>query len=222
MKIKIKTDVRRITIASITAVAVAGAVSGVLVFRASAGGPAYSFGSVSAMNTLPPVTNAADGIALSVKRAVWALGGDQTAARSSLRLLRSDLGATHSALYAYVPRDGTFCVNLWRRQGTCSTGETEPQLPGVEAIFSPGGPGYGQGSDVPAALAGVVNDDVASATLLAANEQIPLHVANNAFFYEFAGSADVSSMAVQLRIRYRDGTERQATFRYGGPVTPAS
>jgi len=175
-------------------------------------------GSIDAMRELPPLASVDDRLTSTMlRRSVDKLGGDASAARSSLRLLRADLGTTHASIYAFVPADGAVCIVLSSRQGGCFE-SARAATPSVYPILSPGGPGYaGYSDDVPAAVAGVVGDDVASLALVDGDRMSAIGIKNNAFFQEL-DEPPMAGFSVDLRVSYADGSTKTITLRQG-PAT---
>jgi hypothetical protein len=161
----------------------------------------------------PPAQLAADiGASASI------VGGSSDQALSTLRLVRSDLGATHSDLYIYSAGDNGWCIFLWERQSQCPSAPSSP-TPGALYYLSPGGPGYvGQGDDVPAAVAGIVGDNIKAVTLKDEGSTVNLPIVNNAFYSDVADDPN-SAFSISLEFTYVDGSTKAVTLDNGGTFT---
>lgn len=177
---------------------------------------APSLANLSEAGKLPVVTAPGGELAAVIQKTASATGGDPSVALSTLRLLRSDLGVTHAALYTYAPSDGAVCVVLWQRQGTCPTAGSS-ETPGVELILSPGGPGYvGQSDNVPPAIGGVASDLVQSVALVDNGIETALPIENNAFFTDLHEPPN-ATFTVDVVIHYKDGSTINRTLTQPGP-----
>jgi hypothetical protein len=162
--------------------------------------------SVHAMEILPSIATPSEAIKHAMARATLAMGGDDEHSAQTLRLLRSNLGQEAGEIYAYSPRTGILCVIHWPRAGNCVTG-TNPSRPGVALLFSPGGPGYpGQSTDLPAAVAGVVADNVTEVKLTDRGVTTPLRIMSNAFFAEIRRPALDEAWPMALTVEYASGS----------------
>lgn len=138
------------------------------------------------MSSVHPVAVAPAGVMTAMQQAVQATGGDLGVATRTLRLLRSNLGATGSDLYVYSPGHNALCIIVWQINGACPT-LPHTNHPGVLFTFSPGGPGYpNQPADIPAAVAGIAADNVKAIDFVSNGDTIPLEIMNNAFFGNIA------------------------------------
>lgn len=164
--------------------------------------------SITALHKLPSVTHVDPSLSFALDRAAQATAGAVAAGQESLRLLREDVGVLHSNIYAFTPSDGVLCVAILNRQGACFQPDTASPAPGVYALLSAGGEGYaGDLAEVPAAVAGVVTDDVASLTLVDGTQELPVAIRNNAFFVEVP-EAPRATFTVELRATYTNGTAK--------------
>lgn len=163
--------------------------------------------SVRAMGTAPTVAVPAGTVAMAIERSAYAFDGDEARGRTTLKRLRTALGTDRGDIYAYTPRAGMLCLVHSVRGATCSSG-TSPGRRGIALVFSPGGPGYpGQAPDLPAALVGIVADDVSSVVLVTNGKARPLTIENNAIYAEVARPADDQAWNMSVETRYADGTE---------------
>ena len=122
--------------------------------------------------------------------------GTPDAARS--RLLLSDVGSWHGAIYAAPTAGGNVCYLVTAGPEGCATGFTQAFPVGV-MIFDPDALGDGAS----AAITGLVPNDVRSVTVIVNGVGHPARVANNAYFYQLPAGTAASPDA--LLIGYADG-----------------
>lgn len=204
--------------------AVAVALAATIAVVAAQGSDAPTYGTwapgtsapISATATIPAATSPPAALAADVATSISAMGGNAQAATHSLRLLRSALGATRSDLYAYSPQDGVWCLFLWERQSVCPTA-SESTTPGAVYLLSPGGPGYvGQSDDVPAAVAGIVADNIREVQLTDGSTSTELPIKNNAF-YQDLNETSQGEFTIGLSFTYADGSVSEASLHGSGP-----
>jgi hypothetical protein len=185
---------------------------------------------VAALTQLPSVANPPSRLVEDIETSTSLVGGDETLARQTLRLLGSNLGTTHTDLFAYsmgatTHSDGrdVLCLFVWDRGGDCQQG-ADSLFPDVLLVASPGGPGYrGLPNNTPPTIAGLLADDVTSVTLTENGEQTALPIKNNSFFVEL-GEDPQASFTVTLHFTYQDGSSKDWDYTQQGPVraTPAT
>ena len=176
---------------------------------------------LTAAMELPVVAAPPAQLAADIGESASIVGGSSDQALSTLRRVRSGLGATHSDLYIYSAGDNGWCMFLWERQSQCPSAPSSP-TPGALYYLSPGGPGYvGQSDDVPAAVAGIVADDIKTVMLDDQGSTVNLPIVNNAFYSDLADNPN-SAFSVSLEFTYADGLTKVATLDNGGTfsVTP--
>lgn len=172
---------------------------------------------MSAITRTPVDSSPPAALANDITTSMNALGSDAQTAVQSLRLLRSGLGATGSDLYVFTPGGNAWCLFLWERQSTCPTAP-QSTTSGALYLLSPGGPGYvGQPDNVPAAVVGIVADNIRSVALIERGTTLNLPIINNSFFDDLNEPND-SPFTVQLRFTYADGTTSTATLNSSGPI----
>jgi hypothetical protein len=166
------------------------------------------------MTALPPVVDPEAALAHTVERGAAATGGNVSAALRSLRLLLPNAGTSETDVYAYVPSQDAFCFILWRRQGACSNSPDGTR--GVRFLVSPGGPGYvGIGPNAPAAVGGVVSDEVKAVDIVQDERTTSVPIINNAFCQELEPSTSSGSPA-SLTFTYSDGSQRNLRVQAAG------
>lgn len=149
-------------------------------------------------DVLPPSAVAAFGALGDQDQVAAALRpGTPDAGRS--RLLLADVGTWHGAFYAAPTSDGNVCYVVTGGPASCATGFTQ-HFPVGAAIFDRDGFDGG----APAAITGLVPDEVAGVTVVVNGARHAARVANNAYFYQLP--ADVRGSPESLLIGYRDGT----------------
>jgi len=143
------------------------------------------------------------------------LGGDESAALKSLRLLRGGLGVGKVSLYAFSPDAAGLCLLVWDRSVACPTAESS-STPGVLWVLDGGYRSDVAGSpgDAPPAVAGLVSDGVRAVTVVVDGVSIPLELTSNTFFRELpsSGGDESTSAAVGLRVTYDDGSTAVASI----------
>jgi hypothetical protein len=117
----------------------------------------------------------------------------------SSRLLLADVGSWHGAIYAAPTERGNVCYLVTGGPETCPSGFTQA-FPVDVMVFDRDEVGRGN----PAAVAGLVPDDVAAVTVVVEGAGHPARLDGNAYFYELDDPLAVSPQS--LLIRYRDGT----------------
>jgi len=205
---------KHLQILSIGTALIAGAsgVGAIAVSSSNAGGSQDMADAMSALNRDATSTPADAGLLTAVDRAARGVGGDASAARASLRLLRANLGSAKEGLYAFSPGNGSLCFIFWQRAASCQS-DGPGALPGVLFNLSPGGAGYpGQPDDLHAALAGVATDDVASVAITLDGSSRSTSVTDNAFFVDLGQLADWPSSKIELTATYVDGSEESVTL----------
>jgi hypothetical protein len=115
----------------------------------------------------------------------------------SSRLLLDDVGSWHGAIYAAPTNRGNVCYFVTVGPETCPAGFTQ-DFPVDVMIFDRDEVGGGS----PAAVAGLVPNDVAAVTVVVAGVGHPARLDNNAYFYELPNAEFRSPES--LVIRYRD------------------
>ena len=214
---------RLIIVAAIVLVAIAGAAIAAVTARGT-GRPLTApwapgkDGAVSAATKIAVDTTPPADLADFIRRSVSDAGGDAQKAVQSIRLVRSNLGAIHSELFIYSLGDSGWCLFLWRRQADCPNAQSTA-TPGAVYYLSPGGPGYvGHDDNVPAAVAGIVDDNITSVTLNDKGAATSLPIINNAFYSDLADDPN-ASFDVELRYDYSDGTTKSSTLHNDGMFT---
>ena len=130
---------------------------------------------------------------------------------SRSRLLLADVGSRHGAIYVVPTTTGNVCFLVTLGPQGCSTGFTQASPVDV-TIFDGDGFGYGK----PAAVTGLVPDDVTGVTVFVDGSGHAARIASNAYFYELPDDAVRSPES--LLISYRDGktlTMPLPALRYG-------
>jgi hypothetical protein len=117
----------------------------------------------------------------------------------SSRLLLADVGSWHGSIYAAPTERGNVCYLVTSGPETCPAGFTQA-FPVDVMVFDRDEVGRGS----PAAVAGLVPNDVAGVTVMVDGAGHPARIDNNAYFYELGDATAVSPES--LVIRYRDGT----------------
>jgi hypothetical protein len=165
-------------------------------------------GSVGAMTRLPVQSNLPAAVLSVVRRTASVTGGDEAVAVASLRLLRSNLGVTHSDFYAFRPSAGhAVCSFITGRGGVCPTASSSSP-PGVEWSIGGGYPASSEHGYVPPDVDGIASDNVRSVTVISNGVEIPLEVVNNAFYQELSMPPDGAPWSLQLRVGYTNGSEK--------------
>lgn len=149
-------------------------------------------------DVLPPAAAATLGSLEGQEQVSSALRPGTPDLRSS-RLLLADVGWWHGAIYAAPTERGNVCYLVTGGPETCPTGFTQAS-PVDTMIFDRDEVGRGH----PAAVAGLVPDDVSSVTVVVGGVGHPARMGDNAYFYELADPA--ASSPESLLVRYRDGT----------------
>ena len=173
------------------------AVVGVFVASHGSAGPAPPPGvsaGVSSLRTLPPEAHVPSAVARFVRFAAPARGTDVEKAMRNVRRLRSDLGTTKSAVYAFENANGAPCFILVGHAGSCAKSASDGS-PGLQWTI---GGGYG---DVPSNLVGIASDDVARVTLLVDGAAVPVSLKNNVVFGEFPSAAKRAEIVVHRQDR---------------------
>jgi hypothetical protein len=130
---------------------------------------------------------------------------DPEQAMRSVRKLRSDLGRTRSAVYAFENTHGAPCFILVGHAGTCAKSASDGS-PGLHWTI---GGGYG---DVPSNLVGIASDDVTRVTLLIDGSSVPVSLKNNVVFGEFTSTGKRAEIVVHRA----DGSESTIQVRLDG------
>ena len=165
-------------------------------------------GSVGALSRLPAQAHVPAGVLAVVRRAASVTGGDEATAVTSLRLLRSDLGALHSDFYAFDPSRGTaVCYIVTERAGVCPTAASSFP-PGIEWAIGGGYPAWSEHGYVPPDIDGIAGDDVRSVSLISNGVEIPLEIVNNAFYKELDMPAVGTPWNLELRVTYANGASK--------------
>lgn len=210
---------------ALTAVLVAIGVAAFLGTAARSSGPPPSGGwapgkaaPLTAAMELPIVAAPPAQLATDIGASAAMVGGSSDQALSTLRRVRSNLGATHSDLYIYSAGGNGWCMFLWERQSQCPSAPSSP-TPGALYYLSPGGPGYvGQGDDVPAAIAGIAADNIKAVTLNDQGSTVNLPIVNNAFYSDLTDNPN-AAFSVSLEFTYADGSTKAVTLDNGGTFT---
>lgn len=193
---------RRTWIAGSVVVGGAALGAGLLVSHGSAGpapAPGVSAG-VSSLQRLPPATDVPSAVARFVRLAASARGTDPEQALRAVRRLRSNLGRTSSAVYAFESAHGAPCFVLVGHAGACAKTASDG-TPGLQWTI---GGGYG---DVPSNLVGIVSDDVTGVTLLIDGSAVPVSLKNNVVFGEFSSAAKRAKIVVHRADRIQNSVE---------------
>jgi hypothetical protein len=165
-------------------------------------------GSVGAMSRLPAPAKVPADVLSVIRETASATGGDAAVAVGSLRLLRSNLGVTHSDFYAFRPSTGNaVCSFVTGRGGVCPTAAwSSPR--GIEFAIGGGYPAWSEHGYVPPSIDGIANDDVRSLTIASNGTEIPLEIVNNAFYEELDMPAAGTPWNLELRVTYANGSVR--------------
>jgi len=174
--------------------------------------------SVSALQQLPPAANLPARLLDDIELSTSHLGGDAALTLRTLRLLGSNLGTTHTDLYAYdmgpvAQSNGrnVLCLVVWERGSVCQS-SADSLFPDVLLDTSPGGPGYrGLPDTTPPTIAGLVADDVTGVSLSENGQQKSLPISNNSFFAELDQSPH-TAFTVTLHFTYKDGSSKDWNY----------
>jgi hypothetical protein len=165
-------------------------------------------GSVGAMSRLPAQANVPADVLSVIRETASATGGDGAVAVASLRLLRSNLGVTHSDFYAFRPSAGkAVCTFVTGRGGVCPTAASSSP-PGIEWAIGGGYPAWSEHGYVPPAIDGVASDNIRSVTLTSNGVEIPLEIVNNAFYEDLDMPSDGVPWNLELRVTYANGAAK--------------
>lgn len=167
----------------------------------------------SKVSELPTVSSPPGDLGRVVAAAARGARGDESVARSTLRLVRDRLGVGHERLYAFEIGVDRRCVVLWRRGVACEPPDAVGLTPGLVLDFSPGGPGYvGQSDDLPAAIAGIVTENVARVEAVLNGQSQAATIFNGGFFLSLGGIPRTGPWSLQVLVTYDDGSQRSVTF----------
>jgi hypothetical protein len=165
-------------------------------------------GSVGAMSRLPAPARVPADVLSVVQQIASGTGGDTAVAVASLRLLRSNLGVTHSDFYAFRPSAGNaVCSFVTGRGGVCPTAAWSTTR-GIEWAIGGGYPAWSEHGYVPPSIDGIASDSIRSVTLTSNGVEIPLEIVNNAFYKELDMPADETPWNLEIRITYANGAEK--------------
>jgi uncharacterized membrane protein len=137
---------------------------------------------VRSLDTLPPQSHVPPGVAAFVAY-VGRLTGSASADPKSVRLLRSDLGSSHTDVYGVRSASGSPCFFATGHGGTCA-GSSQVLKTGVAWIVG------AADADAPGFFVGLAADDVVKVELTTnAGIEVPVSLARNAAFAELPRSA---------------------------------
>lgn len=164
-------------------------------------------GDVAATHSIPAVAAPSADLAATVTRVAKETGGSAASALSTLRELRTGLGASRASLYTFSPGEGALCLMLWNRSAACPTA---PSNPTPELLWLVDG-GYPAGNSsgiaaAPPSLAGLVTDNVRAVTFISNGARTRLPLVHNSFFVELQAPGAGLPWATKLDVAYRDGT----------------
>ena len=166
-------------------------------------------GAVDALSRLPAPAHVPADVLLDVRRMASATGGSEAVAVASLRLLRSNLGVTHSDFYAFRPSAGNaVCSFVTGRGGVCPTASSSTTS-GIEWAIGGGYPAWSEHGYVPPAIDGIASDNIRSVTLVSNGVEIPLEIVNNAFYEDLDMPADGTPWNLEIHIAYANGAEKR-------------
>jgi hypothetical protein len=127
---------------------------------------------------------------------------DEAQALAGLRELRSGLGATGAAVYAYRSSSGSPCFVLTGYGGACAQ-DPRDGTPGLHWTI-------GGGHDAaPSVLVGIAGDDVSRVELRVDGAAVPVSLSDNVVFAEFPASAKQATIVVV----HDGGAESRASLR---------
>jgi hypothetical protein len=166
-------------------------------------------GSVGALSRLPAQAKVPADVLSTVRSMASATGGNEAVAVASLRLLRSNLGVTHSDFYAFRPSAGNaVCSFVTGRGGVCPTAASSTTA-GIEWAIGGGYPAWSEHGYVPPSIDGIASDNIRSVTLSSNGVEIPLEIVNNAFYKDLDMPPDGTPWSLQIRIVYANGAEKR-------------
>jgi hypothetical protein len=166
-------------------------------------------GSVKALSRLPAPANVPADVLSIVRRTASVTGGDEAVAVTSLRLLRSNLGVTHSDFYAFRPSTGNaVCSFVTGRGGVCPTASSSTTS-GIEWAIGGGYPAWAEHGYVPPSIDGIASDNIRSVTLISNGVEIPLEIVNNAFYKDLDMPPDGTPWSLEIHIVYANGAEKR-------------
>ena len=126
---------------------------------------------------------------------------DPARALSDVRVLRSGLGSSKASVYAFRSASGSPCFILTGYGGTCAQ-DPRDGMPGLHWTI-------GGGHDaVPSVLVGIASDDVSRVELRVDGTAVPVSLANNTVFAEFAASTKRAAIVVV----HENGAKSETTF----------
>lgn len=131
-------------------------------------------------------------------------GGNQDVAERSLRILRSNVEGSGSALFMYDLGDGTPCLMLVGRGGGCQVDEST--TPGVTWLIT-GTPSAPDHAVSPSLIFGLAADNVARVEIQSGQDISSLRVINNAFTARVPNVPE-RPWNVTLRFTYTNGEVR--------------
>ena len=149
---------------------------------------------VSAVDDLPAEANVPSAVVETLRAFDPALIGSVDQARKKMRKLRSGLGASQTAIYAFRSQTKSVCVIVVDHSAICPSSLQAGQ---AGLLFAIGG-GYGT-ADSPGMLAGVAADNVTGLDLIVDGADVPVTVENNAVFAELPFPASRAEITVHYR-----------------------
>jgi hypothetical protein len=188
----------RIRLLFLTLTVAAGAILVVELAGSGSAGRAPSPGvsaGVAALDRLPPATDVPQSVVQFVDFVAPQRDSDPKQALAHIRRLRSGLGKTRADLYAFRSGTGAPCFILVGEVGACARSATDG-TPGLQWTIGGGMPGN------PSDLVAIASDDVAAVGLAVDGTPVPVSLANNVAFAEYAASA----RHAQITIVRHDGT----------------
>lgn len=127
-------------------------------------------------------------------------------------LLLSDLGSSGASLYAMPTSKGQVCWVITNGPASC-VDAFDADMPAGWAVYDIDGVGVGQ----PAAVTGLVPDEVETVGVVVNGISRNATVANNGFYYESEKTSDVPQA---LELSFSDGSSRMIELT-GALATPA-